>query len=137
MKKDGKESMFTIQDGVLLKYIGKEPDVVIPDEVTEIAKNAFFRKTTPVTITIPSTVKVLQPYALAECKSLEKLIVEPGTTILPEGARFVKVFFISFRSIPHAQHHSHSSLLPLETIRMRKDCINKTASKLANRGFLC
>lgn len=85
MKKDGKESMFTIQDGVLLKYIGKEPDVVIPDEVTEIAKNAFFRKTTPVTITIPSTVKVLQPYALAECKSLEKLIVEPGTTILPEG----------------------------------------------------
>ena len=46
----GKESLFTIQDGILLKYIGKEPDVVIPDEVTEIAKNAFFRKTTPVTI---------------------------------------------------------------------------------------
>ena len=35
MKKDGKESTFTIQDGVLLKYIGKEPDVIIPDEVTE------------------------------------------------------------------------------------------------------
>ena len=58
-------------------------------------------------------------------------------TSLVMGARFVKVFFISFRSIPHAQHHSHSSLLPLETIWMRKDCINKIASRLANRGFLC
>ena len=31
-------------DGVLLKYIGKEPDVVIPENVTEIAKNSFFEK---------------------------------------------------------------------------------------------
>lgn len=44
MKKDGKESLFTIHDGVLLKYIGKEPDVVIPDEVTEIATNAIWRR---------------------------------------------------------------------------------------------
>ena len=76
---------YNIQDGILLKYLGTETDVKIPENVTEIAKNAFYRKTTPVTITIPATVKVLQPYALAECKSLEKLIIEPGQTVLPSN----------------------------------------------------
>ena len=84
-KKGSNNRYFTIQDGVLLKYTGQEEVVVIPGNVTEIAKNAFYRKTTPKCITIPSTVKVLQPYALAECKSLEKLVIEPGQTIIPEG----------------------------------------------------
>ena len=85
MKKDGKESLFTIQDGVLLKYIGKEPDVVIPDEVTEIATNAFWRRNYAKSIVIPPSVKKLQPYALAECKSLEKLVIQADTQIIPEG----------------------------------------------------
>lgn len=80
-----KDHRFSIQNGVLLKYLGADADVVIPENVNEIAKNAFYRKTTPVTITIPSTVKVLQPYALAECKSLEKLIIEPGRISIPSN----------------------------------------------------
>ncbi len=85
MKSSTNDPRYKIQDGVLLKYLGTDADIVIPESVTEIAKNAFYRKTTPVTITIPSTVKVLQPYALAECKSLEKLIIEPGQTALPSN----------------------------------------------------
>lgn len=85
MKKDGKESLFTIQDGVLLKYIGKEPDVVIPDEVTEIATNAIWRRNYAKNIVIPPSVKKLQPYALAECKSLEKLVIQADIQIIPEG----------------------------------------------------
>ena len=85
MKKDGKESLFTIQDGVLLKYIGKEPDVVIPDDVTEIATNAIWRRNYAKNIVIPPSVKKLQPYALAECKSLEKLVIQADIQIIPEG----------------------------------------------------
>ena len=85
MKEERKESLFTIQDGVLLKYIGKEPDVVIPDEVTEIATNAIWRRNYAKNIVIPPSVKKLQPYALAECKSLEKLVIQADIKVIPEG----------------------------------------------------
>ena len=138
MKAAGKESMFTIQDGVLLKYIGKEPDVVIPDEVTEIATNAIWRRNYAKTIVIPPSVKKLQPYALAECKSLEKLIIQADIQIIPEGlcnscANLKEVDLLS--GITEIGEKAFNNCISLKEINLPKGITTIGASAFYNCPF--
>lgn len=138
MKKDGKESLFTIQDGVLLKYIGKEPDVVIPDEVTEIATNAIWRRNYAKTIVIPPSVKKLQPYALAECKSLEKLAIQADIQVIPEGlcnscANLKEVDLLS--GITEIGEKAFNNCMSLKEINLPKGITTIGASAFYNCPF--
>lgn len=50
---------FLIINGVLQKYIGKDSEVSIPDNVVEIGKRAFKECEHITSVTIPSSVKII------------------------------------------------------------------------------
>ena len=59
---------FVIENGVLLKYIGRSIDVEIPKIVNTIEKNAFRGCSFIYMITIPKSVTTIEPYAFKDCK---------------------------------------------------------------------
>ena len=99
---------FLIVDGYLIKYVGSDKNVIIPDgvkyidekafegsdietvqipdSVVEILGRAFYVCKNLKEVTIPAKVTVVKSYAFANCDSLAKLTIE-GTTLL-EGNAF-------------------------------------------------
>lgn len=72
-----KTSFLTVGDGVLLKYLGSESTVTIPDGIKYIS-NAFYYKSRVTNIILPSGVSVIGTYAF--CKSPElRSITMPET----------------------------------------------------------
>lgn len=59
-----------IRDGVLTGYYGNDSVVVIPDGVTAIDNEAFFKCTGLTSIVIPSTVTRIGDWAFAKCTNL-------------------------------------------------------------------
>lgn len=72
---DGQEnsSDFQIEDGVLVKYLGNDTDVVIPEGVTSIGNQAFAGKTSLIKIKIPEGVTNIEMYAFMACSSLTEV----------------------------------------------------------------
>ena len=69
---------FTIEDGVLTAYSGTAEEVVVPDGVTTIGKNAFFDNTTIKKVTLPDSVQVIDDFAFYECHSLVSIHLPEG-----------------------------------------------------------
>jgi hypothetical protein len=105
VKHDYKEYKdFIIENGVLIKYVGTERDVTIPEFVTEIGENAFSNldvesvKISGVvtkigagafnwcehlkTINLPEGLLLIDDNAFADCGELEELII-------PNGVKFI------------------------------------------------
>ncbi len=66
---------FAIREGVLINYIGSNKNIIIPQNVIKISKNAFSR-TSIETVTIPSSVKSLHDDAFASCLDLRDITIE-------------------------------------------------------------
>lgn len=66
-------SDFQIKDGVLIRYTGKDKDVVIPDSVTSIGENAFYWCKSLTSITIPDSVTSIGDRAFEDCTSLTSI----------------------------------------------------------------
>lgn len=64
---------FEIKNGVLVKYIGTDSDVVVPPEVTEIGDMAFSGCTGLKTVTLPPKLKKIGADAFLNCANLENL----------------------------------------------------------------
>lgn len=64
------EDDFIIENGILSKYNGPGGDVIIPDGVTRIGKNAFSRCQNLISVQIPEGVTSIGEYAFFECRSL-------------------------------------------------------------------
>ncbi len=69
------ERDFEISDGVLVKYKGSKTEVVIPDCVTSIGKNAFYSWTSLTSITIPNSVISIGDYAFSMCTNLTSITI--------------------------------------------------------------
>lgn len=61
-----RESSFKIDHGVLKQYLGSEPTVVIPDEVTVIGEKAFDGNTDVCRVVIPDSVTAIEDCAFRE-----------------------------------------------------------------------
>jgi len=71
--------------GVLTKYYGYKTDVIIPDGVTEIGRNAFSSNEEITSVTIPASVTKIDEYAFAHCYGLTQVnfsegLIEIGTS---------------------------------------------------------
>jgi hypothetical protein len=72
--KDG----FVILGGILFNYYGKNADVVIPEGVRRIEKDAFYDNKHMVTVCLPQSLEEIDDRAFYGCRLLERLRV-PGS----------------------------------------------------------
>ena len=70
---------FIIEDGVLTKYVGQGGDVVIPDCVTSIGKEAFNECETVLSITIGDNVESIGKAAFMSCINLKHVMSSKNT----------------------------------------------------------
>ena len=105
----GEDSDFVIEDGVLKKYQGNEPVVIIPDTVKEIGYGAFEKDKTVLKVIMPDSVEKMENAVFNECENLmeirfshslkeipahtcsgclalEKVIIPEGVTTIGDGA---------------------------------------------------
>ncbi|MDE6036043.1 MAG: leucine-rich repeat domain-containing protein [Ruminococcus sp.] len=71
---------FEIKDGVLVKYNGSNPDIIIPSDVTAIDVNAFINNKFLKSVIITENVTVIGAGAFSECANLEKITISEGVT---------------------------------------------------------
>ena len=69
-------SDFIIENGVLIKYNGKDSVITIPTDVTEIGTEAFAGKKKITEITVPSAVTKIGPNAFKGCSTLVKVEIQ-------------------------------------------------------------
>lgn len=105
----GEDSDFVIEDGVLKKYQGNEPVVIIPDTVKEIGYGAFAGNITVLKVIMPDSVekmdeavfdgcenlmqirfshslKEIPAHTCSNCFALEKVIIPEGVTTIGDEA---------------------------------------------------
>ncbi len=76
---------FIINDGVLTKYTGRSREVVIPDTVTVIGREAFAHRESLESVVIPRSVTEIDHGAFCWCTGLSTVVI-PGT-VKRVGAR--------------------------------------------------
>jgi len=72
---------FEIKDGVFIKYHGIETDIIIPEGVTEIRREAFYESEIK-RVVIPDSVTRIGDQAFFCCEQLE-------TIIIPESVKYI------------------------------------------------
>lgn len=75
-----------IKDGVLVKYLGRDRDVVIPDGITKIGKVAFQSCKKLHKITISEGVAVIENSAFISCSNLESIVLPDSLTVIDKWA---------------------------------------------------
>ena len=77
---------FSVVNGVLEHYNGKDSHVIIPDGVTAIGAMAFNRCTFMQSVTIPNSVTIIETRAFYWCDSLETVTIPFGVTAIGSNA---------------------------------------------------
>lgn len=122
-------SDFEIRDGILIKYLGHDSDVMIPDSVTVIGDDAFSCCDGIVSVVIPDGVQIIEHGAFKNCRKLEKAVLPESLTeikeeafalcyrlfdiTIPENVQFIGKS--AFRHVPNVNVVSgkYSSMYPL------------------------
>ncbi len=80
------ESGFCIKDNALVKYLGKERTITIPNSVTSIGDEAFYRCSKLTSITIPNSVTNIGDDAFADCSGLTSVTIPNNVTNIGDYA---------------------------------------------------
>lgn len=76
---------FQIKDGVLVKYVGNQSKVIIPDNVTSIGEEAFKDYNILADIVIPSSVSSIKRNAFRHCENLSSIVIPNSVTSIGGG----------------------------------------------------
>ena len=80
------QGVITPKDGtVLLKYVGKDDNVCIPQGITKIEKNAFASSTLK-NVVFPEGLEKIGENAFANCKKLTKVTIPKSVDIIDQDA---------------------------------------------------
>ena len=74
-----------VGDGVLISYNGTKTDVTVPRSVRRISSHAFTSSKLK-TVSIPSSVYSVDPYAFADCTGLTAVTFDEGLVNIGDGA---------------------------------------------------
>lgn len=77
-----KDHMYITKDHGLLKYDGKDANVEIPEEITWIAPEAFYRNETLKNVKLPSKITTIEENTFYGCSELEAVIIPDQVTMI-------------------------------------------------------
>ena len=84
--KESNDSDFEIKNGILKKYHGKGGNIIIPNDVTSIGYQAFYKCCSITRVTIPDSVTSIGAYAFSHCDGLKKVTIPGSVKIINEDA---------------------------------------------------
>ena len=80
---------FIIENNVLVKYVGTDENVVIPEGITKIGKEAFDFNDIVKTVEFPKSLKIIEKLAFNFCKNLSKINFQDGITTIKSSAFYM------------------------------------------------
>ena len=86
-----KDHMYITKDHGLLKYDGKDANVEIPEEITWIAPEAFYRNETLKNVKLPSKITTIEENTFYGCSELEAVIIPDQVNMLGKSAAFAGI----------------------------------------------
>ena len=92
---------FEIKNGVLVKYKGPGGDVVIPNSVNSIGREAFLNCTDLINIIIPDSVIHIGISAFSHCENLKSVIIPDSVTAINDKV-FYKCTSLTSVTIPNS-----------------------------------
>ena len=81
-----KDHMYITKDDGLLKYDGKDANVEIPEEITWIAPEAFYRNETLKNVKLPSKITTIEENTFYGCSELEAVVIPDQVTMIGKSA---------------------------------------------------
>lgn len=81
-----KDHMYITKDHGLLKYDGKDANVEIPEEITWIAPEAFYRNETLKNVKLLSKITTIEENTFYGCSELEAVIIPDQVTMIGKSA---------------------------------------------------
>lgn len=81
-----KDHMYITKDHGLLKYDGKDANVEIPEEITWIAPEAFYRNEILKNVKLPSKITTIEENTFYGCSELEAVIIPDQVTMIGKSA---------------------------------------------------
>lgn len=114
---------FISKDGILIKYLGKDSIISIPNDITSISRSSFKDYTNLKEVTIPESVKFIGDSAFEGCTSLTNIII-PTSIKEIGGGMFYGCTSLNQIVIPNSiKEIGYSSF---------KDCTNLTQISFPN-----
>lgn len=80
------EKLFTIENTTLVKYLGSEDTVTVPDGITTIGKSAFENCTSVISVSLPESVTKIEGYAFTGCSALSDINIPKNVASIAEYA---------------------------------------------------
>ncbi|MCL2815636.1 MAG: leucine-rich repeat protein [Oscillospiraceae bacterium] len=93
------DSDFEVQNGVLMRYNGKNGIVSVPNTVKEIGKYAFSKNSYISKVILPDSVTTIGEYAFSECPALTSVVIGSKVTVIGLSA-FMDCYFLKEMNIP-------------------------------------
>ena len=118
-KKDPASDFLIVGDGVLLRYLGSDQNVVLPDTVRHIS--SAFVMSDIISVTLSDSVYTIGEYAFSFCTSLSLVEFSPNLLLIDQGAFYGCTSLTSLvlpQTLKKIGHSAFNECLYLNSVRL-------------------